>query len=104
MCGLCGVLTGEAHWTAAAGRTGVFAAPRTRRAERLEHVRAVNAVLAAFTLKLDDWQGTSFVLSGPTGRREIVDSLAAVWDAAAKMLGRPIDPLDDRLLARLAAR
>ncbi|WP_395679435.1 hypothetical protein [Inquilinus sp.] len=101
MCGVCGVLGGEEHWTAESARPEVFGATRTRRAERLHRAAAANRILGLYGLRLDDWQGSAFVLSSPTGRREIVDALPAVWAAAAQMLGRPIDPLDPALLARI---
>ncbi|WP_225769876.1 hypothetical protein [Inquilinus sp. Marseille-Q2685] len=102
MCGVCGVLGGEEHWTAESARPEVFGAGRTRRAERLHRAAAANRILALFGLRLDDWQGTAFVLSGPTGKREIVDALPAVWEAASRLLGRRIDPLDPALLDRIA--
>ena len=101
MCGLCGSLGGEEHW---ATRTEGFAAAQTRRAGRLARVRVANAVLAGFAMRLDDWQGSAFVLSGATGRREIVEQLPQVWEAAARLRGRPIDPLDPNLIGRIAAR
>ncbi len=104
MCGLCGLFGSADHWTAASAQPEVFGSTRTRRAERAEQVRLANAVLRAFALRLDDWQGASFVLSGATGRREMARTLPDVWKAAASMLGRPIDPLDAGLLARLRAR
>lgn len=97
MCGLCGVL-GSTHWTEGAGR---LAGAGTRRAERQQQVAAANAVLAIARLKLSDWQGSSFVLASPKGAQEVVDSLPAAWEAAAKMLGRKLDPLDPALLAHL---
>ncbi len=101
MCTLCGAFGGEDHWST---RAESSASGRTRRAERLERVRAANAVLRAFALRLDDWQGTSFLLSGPTGRREIVDTLPQVWEMAGRMLGRKIDPLDPPVIARITER
>ncbi len=97
MCGLCGVLGGP-HWTEGAGRLD---GAGTRRAERQRQVVAANAVLGIARLKLSDWQGRSFVLASPKGAQEVVDSLPAAWEAAAKMLGRKIDPLDPALLAHL---
>jgi hypothetical protein len=102
MCGLCGLFGGADDWTAASANPQVFAAMLTRRAERAQRVRLVNSVLAAFGLHLDDWQGASFVLSGPTGKTELVDTLPDVWRAARSMLGRPIDPLDPGVLAAVA--
>src|SRR5712691_2140991 len=101
MCALCRAFGGEEHWAA---RADAVRAGGTRRAERLARVRAANGVLGVFAMRLDDWQGTSFVLSGPTGRRDIVDTLPAAWEAAGRMLGRTIDPLDPTLIARIAER
>ncbi len=100
MCALCGAFGGEEHWSTSAAAGG----GQTRRAERLARVRAANAVLRAFAMRLDDWQGARFILSGPTGQREVVDALPQVWQAAGRMLGRPIDPLDPALIGRIAER
>lgn len=101
MCALCGSLGGEEHWSTGAQPSG---GGGTRLAERLARVRVANGVLAAFALCLDDWQGSALVVSSPTGRREIVDHFPQVWEAAGRMLSRPIDPLDPDLIARVAAR
>jgi hypothetical protein len=99
MCALCGAFGGEEHWSVRAEGLG-----QTRRAERLARVRAANALLGVFAMRLDDWQGARFVISGPTGRRDVVDTLPQAFEAAGRMLGRPIDPLDPALIARLAER
>jgi hypothetical protein len=99
MCALCGALGGEEHWSTRAEAYG-----QTRRAERLARVRAANVVLGAFAMRLDDWQGSAFVLSGATGRREVVETLPQAWQMAGNMLGRPIDPLDPTLIGRMAER
>jgi hypothetical protein len=104
MCSLCGTLGGSEHWAAAMPDREASAAGQTRRAERLAHVRVANGVLRLFSLRLDDWQGSAFVLTSATGKREVVDSLPAVWQAAAVMLGRPIDPLDPDLIDRLTRK
>ena len=104
MCGLCGLFGGADHWTEASAQPQIFGGKQTRRAERAERVRIANAVLSALALRLDDWQGASFVLSSATGRREMVETLPAVWTASASMLGYSIDPLDPQLLARLGGR
>jgi|SRR5271163_735658 len=101
MCGLCGMLGGEVHWTDRAPPTG--AAPQTRRAERLYRVALINAVLGHYGLAAADWQGSSYLLSSRTGRTEIVADLPQLWRAAEAMLGRRCDPLEPALVARLEA-
>jgi hypothetical protein len=98
MCALCGAF-GEEHWSTEASAGGP-----TRRAERLARVSVANAVLGVFAMRLDDWQGARFVISAPTGSREVVDTLPQVWEAAARMRGRPLDPLDPVLVARIRER
>jgi hypothetical protein len=99
MCGLCGVLGGEGDWTDRGAAP--FSAARTRRAERLERVRIANLVLAQFGLELSDWQGAKYQLASRTGRTEIVDNLAQLWQSAERILGRTCDPLDPALIARM---
>jgi hypothetical protein len=104
MCGLCGVLGSDGDWTDRAAMP--FSSARTRRAERLERVRVANLVLGQFGLELTDWQGAKYQLASRTGRAEIVDNLAQLWQAAERVLGRVCDPLDPALIAcmeRLAA-
>jgi hypothetical protein len=101
MCALCGAFGGEDHWSV---RSDTISGGQTRRAERLARVRVANAVLGAFALRLDDWQGSAFLLSSATGRREIVSSIPEVWAMAERMLGRRIDPLDPALMERIAQR
>lgn len=103
MCSLCGLL-GEDHWTdksanpeAFGGQPGVM----PRRQERFYRVKLINEILKNFALRLDDWQGQSFILSSRTGKTEIVDDLMAVWPAAEMMIGRRLDPMDPALLAHL---
>jgi hypothetical protein len=100
MCGLCGVLGNEADWTHAPG-AAFFGVAATWRAQRLERVRVANLILTQFGLSLTDWEGTKYQLSNRTGRTEIVDNLAQVWQAAERILGRACDPLDPLLVARL---
>ncbi len=106
MCGLCGVLGGEDHWTDAAGNTAVFGdreIRQTRRQERLYRVALANRVLRHYGFKLGDWEGASYVLRTATGRTAIVDNLAALWPTAEELAGRRCDPLDAALLGALEA-
>jgi hypothetical protein len=104
MCALCGVLDGAEHWTAAVARPGVFTRntdAASRRRERMRQVLAANRVLQHYRLSLADWQGTVFVLSGATGKTEIVDNLGHLWTAAERLTGRPCDPLDAELITAM---
>ncbi len=74
---------------------------RTRRHDRLHRVAITNKVLKFYGLKLADWHGSTYVLSGPTGQSQIIDNIAALWPAAESMRKRPLDPLDDKLIAAL---
>src|SRR5438046_2365735 len=89
MCGLCGVLGTEAHWTDAAGpdsRSGAPPGGRTRRQERLHRVGLANKVLKHYGLTLADWEGNCFWT--------IADR-----PVAERMTGRRCDPLDPQLIA-----
>jgi hypothetical protein len=100
MCALCGVLGSEDHWS---DNPAPFF-PReqtTHRGRRLARVRAANLVLTQFGLTLADWEGAKYQLSSRTGRTEIVDNLAQVWQAAECILGRACDPLDHSVVARM---
>ena len=104
MCGLCGVLGAEEHWTDAPGEAGALiagAGQRTRRHERLYRVAICNRILGAYGLKLSEWQGSAYILRNRTGRAEIVPHLAALWPAAEALAGRPCDPLDSDILGMI---
>lgn len=100
MCSLCGVLGAEGDWTEASTMPSLNQLG-TRRAQRLHRAQVMNVVLGQFGLVLRDWQGAQYQLSNLTGRTEIVDNLAQVWQAAERILGRPCDPLDPSLIARV---
>lgn len=95
MCGLCGLLGEDMHWSDPLG-DGL-----PRRRERLRRVAAINRVLAPFRLSVSDFQGSAYLLQGATGRQELASGLEQLWSQAQAMLGRPLDPLDVRVLAHL---
>jgi len=92
MCGVCGTLGGEEHWSSGAGRIQGNAA-LTRRAERAERIRVLNLVLRPTRVQVSDWQGRSFLVAGATGKQQVVDSLPHIWRAVQEITGRCIDPL-----------
>jgi hypothetical protein len=89
MCALCGVLL-EEHWAEDGGRRA-----------RALRVGLLNRVLAHFGLRLDDWSGRTYVLRDQKGRSAVVGTLGSIWVEAERLAGRPLDPLDPGLLARL---
>ena len=105
MCALCGVLGGKGHWSDSASAPAAFAGraePQTRLRERQARTRLLNAVLKYHGIVVRDWSGSSYLLTGLTGRTAIVDTITDLWPAAERLAGRPIDPLDERYLATLA--
>ncbi len=103
MCSLCGVLAGRGHWTESSSHPEAFAdgAPATRRAERQRRARLASTILKFYGLTLRDWEGTSYILQGGTGRTLLIENLTDLWAAADRMSGRTCDPLDASLLAAL---
>ena len=95
MCGLCGLLGEDVHWSDPLG-DGL-----PRRRERLRRIAAINRVLAPLRLKVEDFQGSAYLLLGATGRQELASGLEQLWSLAESMLGRPLDPLDPVLLKHL---
>lgn len=97
MCGVCGVLGGAAHWSSGHKRVG-SAQATTSRADRARTVGLLNRIARTRGFQIHDWHGSSFVIVGPTGAQEIVDSLALVWAALDRLSRRVIDPLADEWL------
>jgi len=78
MCGLCGVLGGDSHWSESASAPDVFANRRatvTHRHERLRRAALANTVLDHYGMTLRDWQGASYVLATRTGRTRDATSM-----------------------------
>jgi len=69
--------------------------PTAMRQERRRRITMVRRVLAPLRVTVDDWEGASFILRGPTGRVEIVDNLLDVWSKAEELGRRRLDPLAD---------
>jgi hypothetical protein len=104
MCALCGVLGGKGHWSDSAAAPAAFASraePHTRGRERQARMRLLNAVLKGHGITVKDWSGSSYLLTGRTGRTAMVDTIADLWPAAERLAGRTIDPLDEHYLATL---
>ena len=93
MCGVCGLLGGGPHWSAAAGALESENAP-TLRAERARVATLLNRLTSQVGVRVSTWSGTSYVLSGPTGAQEVVETLSDVWPAVDRLSRRRLDPLN----------
>ena len=91
MCGLCGMFDIGRRWLDAADKLD----PSARGASGLVRLAIVRRVLAPARVTVDDFEGASFVLRGPTGATELVDNLFDLWRRAETLGMRRIDPLDD---------
>ena len=90
MCSLCGVIAKE-HWAELDG--GLRA--------RIFRAALLTRVLGHAGLAVDAWAG-SYVVRDGKGAAAVVPDLGALWVEAARLAGRPLDPLDPALLAELA--
>jgi hypothetical protein len=88
MCGLCGIFDDGRRWLDAASVD-----PADLRRERLRRVAIVKRVLAPTRVSVDDWEGASFLVRGPTGAVEVVDNLFDLWRTAETLGRRRLDPL-----------
>ncbi|WP_367746937.1 hypothetical protein [Helicobacter pylori] len=115
MCVLCGELISSFHWTdenyGTNGSDENLREPnalistnenaRERKRARLKRVRLLNQILAFYGLKINDWQGTKFVLCDKKGQSVIVNDLGDLWDKAQNLAKKEMDALDSHLLAFL---
>lgn len=102
MCVLCGYGLSPYDWSSALAANGSENGDPHRTARRAAIVRAriCDAVLESYGVHVHT-TGREYVVSDGKGRRRIVHSLADLWAQAAALAGRPLDPLDDDVLAQL---
>lgn len=96
MCEVCAVFGRGRHWTArASGDATALEAfdIRRHRAERREAIRALNLVLEADGVRIDDWDGEAYQLSLPSGAFVKAEDLAEIWPALRRLGVEPPDLL-----------
>ncbi len=116
MCVLCGELISSFHWTDRTYGSGSYENEnlkgqnvlisanenaRERKRARLKRVGLLNQILAFYGLKINDWQGTKFVLCDKKGQSVIVNDLGDLWGKAQNLAKKEMDALDSHLLAFL---
>jgi hypothetical protein len=87
---------GVEHWTQQLNAAG----PPPRQA-RLRRAALLNDILSLYRVRVDDWQGATMAIHGPTGRTELADTLTDLWPKVEMVVGHPLDPLDPALLEHL---
>jgi hypothetical protein len=102
MCGACAVLNNAPDWADRVGNPEGISHRQnlTRAAERQRRANLVNLLLVSKRMRLFDL-GNSFSVQGPTGRVDIVATLAHVWAAADRLSEDLLDPLDLKQLEAL---
>ncbi|MFA7669418.1 MAG: hypothetical protein WCX93_08740 [Burkholderiaceae bacterium] len=102
MCGLCGILGSETHWSDLLPGSDPDEQARARRRDRQRRVHYLNKVLAAYGCSVTDWQSSKYQISTFTGKVELVDDLSQLWLAVERMSGQAPDPLASAVHERLA--
>jgi hypothetical protein len=107
MCVLCGGFVVQEHWTDKAaehdGTTMTVGGDsgRNRQRQRLLRATMANQILAYYGLKMDDWNGSKYILRDVKGSSEIVHDLGSLWPAVEKMIRKTADPLDPVFIQRM---
>ena len=102
MCSLCGTLGAGAHWSEGGGDRTQVGARRDILRERHRRVALLNRVLRSYTLSVDEWEETAYILHGPSGQAILCNDLTAVFAEVTRLRGGvALDPLDPALLERL---
>ena len=76
--------------------------PWNDKAEHVIGVDVLNRVLDHYGLSLSDWAGSVYTLRDRKGRSAVVTDIGTLWGEAEKLAGRPLDPLNPKLLESLA--
>lgn len=115
MCILCTELWTEDHWAEEgvdqpSSPFGAVSLERhaDRRGQRLRdrwrRVQVANMLLADAGLRLQDWEGASYLLRDQKGNSLVIPGLGKLWAAVEQMLGRPLDPLAPAFVRRALER
>ena len=94
MCSSCGFPEIKEYWADAGASSN-----RDRMRSRLERSSKLKQVFKAYGLSYhDDGMRSHSQVDNLTGRVELVLNLEELWTLAEELLGKPIDPLDNKFL------
>lgn len=103
MCGLCGLLGEDRHWSSLP-TNGQSSNAVLRRLARSRRIAIVNRMLDARRVRVSDWQGSQYLVSTATGKTLLAMNLPDIWRAVAELTGSPFDPLGQEGLSRQLRR
>lgn len=69
---------------------------------RTARIQLINRIAGQYGCKVSDWANSSFIVRSASGRSLIVDSLPKVWMTVETLSSKVADPLDPKLLEKLA--
>lgn len=101
MCGFCGLVGGAEHWSDLHVRPDVpgdASNQGSRQRERLHRTALLNRITRHYGVQVQDWAGSSWILSHVTGETEVIDRLADLWPTIERIAKRSCDPLSPALL------
>ncbi len=100
MCGLCGVLGIDEHWSDTLERQEHSDDLRIqRRRDKTRRIALANRFLGHYGVKLINVAGGGYKLSTRTGRMVLLPHLAGFCTHVEALCGHRLDPLDDALIA-----
>ena len=97
MCALCGGLIGGRHWADTGGDA------RSRQSERRDRIRFLNKVLGHFEMEVRAWGSDGYLLTGRDMPSLLAENLPVLWARVEEVRGERCTPLNEALLAGLAA-
>lgn len=108
MCVLCGDSITHLHWTDESRHASRVGGSQDgdpqggMRRERMLRARLANRLVSFYGLALKQTPGRDYQLSDKKGQSTLVGNLGALWPEAARLAGRPVDPLDPTLVETLS--
>ncbi|WP_270583591.1 hypothetical protein [Bacillus smithii] len=108
MCVLCGEFVSEVHWSDylvnTSGHSNVIVGDhqRDRKRRRIHQAKIANEILSHYGLKLEDWNGSKYILMDKKGQTQLVNDLGSLWPVVAQLAHRSPDPLDPKLLEKIS--